>query len=1037
MALVKDYFEKTKQYIQEYGEKTVVLMQVGAFFEIYGLKEETEEKDKNNVFYGNATITGSRITEISKICDLNVTEKKMNMDQKSVVMAGFKDACIDKYLKKLQDAGYTVVVYVQDEAAANTTRSLAGIFSPGTYFSCEPDHITNNCCCIWIEVMQSTLMKKFMNKKTANKEQVVYVGVSNIDIYTGKTSMFEFQEKYIQNPTTFDELERFITIYKPSETILISNLSKKEIHSILNYANITSTSIHFVSLQDPENKNTMKANNCEKQIYQRELLERFYKIHDFNVFIQDFQPYTFATQSFCYLLDFVFQHNPNLVNTIKEPIFENFGERLILANHSLKQLNIVDDDKYHGKYSSVVKMLNECVTPMGKRKFEYSFLNPITNKEVLQKEYNITEHILQNPTQLQHVRVMLSTIKDISKINRQLFIKKITPKTIVQLLYNLKQVNHIHEYIQGDIPFMNYLREKMFGFDHLLVYTKLISDFIESHLEVEVCKEIDTLQNFEINFIQKGVNLELDQQVQTLEDSQDKLESCRTYLNENIMQYEKSTGNGNKKKTTKKISAEEECEKTTEYIKIHETEKNNFTLVATEKRCKILKEFLTEQKKEVVYLHYQSSYSGETKVFELHLKGKHEIDFAKQSSTNHSISNPQISQLCKLVSTIKIGLKEQIQTVYMDCIRQLEQYQDAFQCICDFVTYIDMVCAKAWIASKYHYCKPEIVDREKSFVNVEDLRHCLIENIQQSELYVANDVVLGDGNQDGILLYGTNAVGKTSFIRSLGIAVIMAQAGLFVPASRFQYYPYRYIFTRILGNDNLFEGLSTFGVEMSELRTILRLADEGSLVLGDELCSGTESISAMSIFVAGIQFLDAKKCSFIFATHLHEIIHYEEITELERVSLKHMSVVYDKESDRLVYDRKLRDGPGTSMYGLEVCKSLALPEEFLEVANEIRMKYHPENASVLMQKTSHYNAQHIKTVCEKCGIHYASEVHHLQHQKEADEEGMIKKKGFLFHKNHQANLYSLCEKCHEEFHKSGNTHKKTKTTKGYVVNEMR
>ena len=86
----------------------------------------------------------------------------------------------------------------------------------------------------------------------------------------------------------------------------------------------------------------------------------------------------------------------------------------------------------------------------------------------------------------------------------------------------------------------------------------------------------------------------------------------------------------------------------------------------------------------------------------------------------------------------------------------------------------------------------------------------------------------------------------------------MAQAGLYVPASSYKFRPYKYIFTRILGNDNLFKGLSTFAVEMSELRTILRLADKNSLVLGDELCSGTESISAVSIFVAGVQNLAAK-----------------------------------------------------------------------------------------------------------------------------------------------------------------------------------
>ena len=92
----------------------------------------------------------------------------------------------------------------------------------------------------------------------------------------------------------------------------------------------------------------------------------------------------------------------------------------------------------------------------------------------------------------------------------------------------------------------------------------------------------------------------------------------------------------------------------------------------------------------------------------------------------------------------------------------------------------------------------------------------------------------------------------------------MAQSGFYVPCSQFTYKPYKAIFSRILGNDNLFKGLSTFAVEMSELRTILQLADENSLILGDELCSGTETESALSIFVSGLQHLYHVNSKVIF-----------------------------------------------------------------------------------------------------------------------------------------------------------------------------
>ena len=137
------------------------------------------------------------------------------------------------------------------------------------------------------------------------------------------------------------------------------------------------------------------------------------------------------------------------------------------------------------------------------------------------------------------------------------------------------------------------------------------------------------------------------------------------------------------------------------------------------------------------------------------------------------------------------------------------------------------------------------------------------------------------------------------------------------------------------GNDDLFRGLSTFAVEMLEFKAILKYADRKTLILGDELCSGTETTSAISIFLAGINYLYSSSSKFIFATHFHEIVDYDEIVTKEKLSLKHMTVQYNQEEDKLVYERKLMPGPGTNMYGLEECKALHLPEQFLKEAHHL------------------------------------------------------------------------------------------------------
>ncbi len=100
------------------------------------------------------------------------------------------------------------------------------------------------------------------------------------------------------------------------------------------------------------------------------------------------------------------------------------------------------------------------------------------------------------------------------------------------------------------------------------------------------------------------------------------------------------------------------------------------------------------------------------------------------------------------------------------------------------------------------------------------------------------------------------------------------------------------------------------------------------------------------------------------------------------------------------------------------------------------MKYHPESASILDQKKSHFNASHVKGMCEKCGINIAQEVHHLAFQQNANENGIILQNDMIFHKNNAANLLSLCEVCHNEMHISGKQYKKTKTTKGIILEEV-
>jgi DNA mismatch repair protein MutS len=1001
--IFKEYFQLSNQYACQYGEKTLVLMQVGSFFEIYGLK--------------NDGISETLINDICNVCQFSIAEKKAQYNDKQVLMAGFPEYKLEKYLQKITENNYTAVVYVQEKNEKNTNRIFHSIHSPGTYISYEVDsspQITNYIMCIWFETFAplkpfgTKYATKGLTKMTTN---IIY-GISVANMYTGHSSIFEYQTPFLMNPATFDELERYVSMFSPSELIVVYPFAVSELSTILQYAGVKNSVIHYVD--SSETAKNEKVKNCTKQVYIKHILSSYYGEETFQV-CSEFSSNIVATQSFCYLLDFIREHNPDLVKKISIPTFNNSSNRMILANHTLKQLNIIEDHSLDGKrcggLSSVLTFLNKCCTSIGKRIFQYQLLNPTFNESWLNYEYEITDVMREHYEVVQNFRRILPNVKDIEKMSRQIVLRKIYPSSFYHLYKTVEIIQQLNVCL-NDYPVLtqylcsSFVKEK----EHYVeTASSHILNFLDTHFIIESCKGVQNTQQFDENFIQKGISQKLDSYLEKEETNYKTFQQIREHLNELLNSSESSQD--------------------VDYVKEHKTEKSGLSLQITKKRATVLKKKFTD---------IANSKDPNLKINGVSIPIK-DFKIASSSASMDEIECSLLSRIAKDLLVLKNKINEEICNVYQNVLTQFEKrWLTPLEHLITYVGKLDVLQCKVYISKEYNYCKPIInSNHTKSFVDAHELRHCLIEHIQQNEIYVPNSISLGNAEKevDGILLYGTNAVGKTSMIRALGIAIVMAQSGLYVPCSKFEYKPYSSIFSRILGNDNIFKGLSTFAVEMSELRIILKMADENSLILGDELCSGTETESALSIFVSGLMDLYEKNASFIFATHFHEIVHYEEIKALSRMKMMHLSVFYDREKDCLVYDRMLKEGSGTRMYGLEVCKSLYLPESFLERAYSIRNKYFPETKGELSNKQSIYNSKKIRGLCEKCNVHIGEEVHHLQEQKRANEDGFIEG----FHKNHPANLMNICQKCHDELHYAKPQDalvKKTlrkKTTKGYNI----
>jgi DNA mismatch repair protein MutS len=350
----------------------------------------------------------------------------------------------------------------------------------------------------------------------------------------------------------------------------------------------------------------------------------------------------------------------------------------------------------------------------------------------------------------------------------------------------------------------------------------------------------------------------------------------------------------------------------------------------------------------------------------------------------------------------------------------------------DFIALVDFYKSNAKTSLLYNYCRPKILSETSETtktVNLKaiQLRHPLIERIQESYQYVPQDITY-DQSEQGILLFGVNACGKSSLMKAVGIATILAQVGLYVPAQEFTIKPYHSIMTRIIGNDNLFKGMSSFAVEMSELRGILKRANSHSLVLGDEICHGTETFSGVSLVASAIITLSQLKANFLFATHLHQLSQIHQITELNTVKMYHLRVKFDEQTGNLIYDRRLEPGSGHPIYGIEVAKAMDLDRSFIELANTIRKEI-MDVPDITPIKKSKYNQQLYINQCGIPGCHKTAELtHHINFQCDADSHGFIQH----LQKNHRSNLLPLCQSCHAMVHDQQEGHYRY-IIRGYIM----
>jgi DNA mismatch repair protein MutS len=389
------------------------------------------------------------------------------------------------------------------------------------------------------------------------------------------------------------------------------------------------------------------------------------------------------------------------------------------------------------------------------------------------------------------------------------------------------------------------------------------------------------------------------------------------------------------------------------------------------------------------------------------------IETREISKKVHQINNDYILEMCKEYDTLEDNYYEAANVFIGEIIEHVKKnYINLLKDTSSKIAYEDTIVSRCFLHKHYNYSRP-VVSGGESFVSGISVRHPIAD--QMMSRYTGNGVSLTRG-LNGMIIYGVNGSGKSTYGKSIALNLILAQAGFYVCADSFHFSPFTKIFTRINCDDNLYENKSTFIMELGELGNILKFSDNASFLIADELCKGTEMHSQSALVVSTVHALLEKGTKFIFASHLHELVSDLELVDefkgtetLPRLSIKHMQTSVSK--SKVVYERILCDGMGDTTYGLEVAKCIMNQHaSVLEASFFLRATKMNNAVQLVSAKTSHFNTNTYLTKCAHCGTTENMESHHLNEQVNYKYQKNNKKM------NHSSNLLVLCRSCHTLHH---------------------
>lgn len=972
IPMIDDYINYQLKYEKLYGLNTVVLYQNGSFFEVYGVDNDTEK-----IGYP---------AKMSSILNIQLTKRDKSVadnNRSNHLIVGFPTHSLQKFIPLIHQENMTIVLVEQITEPPNPKRDCTTVLSPSTYIENNGGRNDNHN-------LVSFYIEEYREFKTGSV--VISIGLSVVDLSTGKSHITQIKDNSKNLFRIYEDCYRFMECFNPIETI-IYNPSPIECKTddLIHYLETNHRIIHKYS-ELPDKINLIS--------YQNEFLSTIFPntglLSPIEFLDLEFKPE--ALMSFLLLLRFGYEHDTRIVQKINKPEFWEGETHLVLNNNAIYQLNVFSNQIKSGLSSgggagyntcctssiaSLFDVISQTSTSLGKRLLKEHLLQPLLNTKDIETRYDKVEFMMTNDRYLT-VEKDLKMIVDIERMTRRMSLGKLQPSEYSNLETTYSSIINIYKYLLNEGYAMGENSDVM-----MKEFTEYVNRYmIDFNLSVMNKYNMNAIEE---NFFKKGLYKNIDILQDECNDIYGYFNNLATCLSNLI-------------------------EEGSDYVKV-ETQTDSVFLSATSKRSSIIESKLNIYERDDDDNDKKNKGKKKKKSDEIYyLFNDIHIQFKKFRTSDKKITSPVFDKKVVRLMELKAEIKTQMKIAYNSYIENIiNEYHSVFSWLNNWIAEVDVYKSHAKCAKKFCYKRPVIenINNDSAYLDCKSLRHPIIERILEDVEFVPNDVRLC---KDGIILFGLNGGGKSSLLKAVGLSVIMAQMGSYVPCSEMRFYPFKTIYTRIMGTDNIFKGMSSFALEMNELKTIYHHANNRSLVLGDEICRGTELDSAISICTTVIEELANKEIPFLMATHIHDLVDQSEIKELKNVHLKHLAIEFD--NDKIIFGRKLEDGNGLRHYGLEVAEHIIQSTEFNKKANFIRNRLMNKPNNILKTKQSTYNSSIFIHCCGICGTTEEEtgkgnlDVHHIKFQNTADKDGMIGTQ----HKNHKSNLVVLCEKHHNAVH---------------------